>query len=174
MQSIPKHFRLPDPWCPLWPMAIACNLGAGNATYSTGALTANKAYYVPVIVPVSATLYSLSVVVVAGTTGNYDLGVYNSDLTARIASLGSTAVSSAGIKTFTFPSPIRVHAGDLIYAAAVCSSGTPTFARIVANSVADTIHTGMGIESSALPLPDPPTPLKTDSSTWPALVFGVR
>lgn len=55
---------------------------------------ANLAIYVPIRVPIPVTVYQLCCGTGTGTTGNFDLGVYDS-VGTRLVSTGSTAKSAA-------------------------------------------------------------------------------
>ncbi len=73
----------------------------------------------------------------------------------------------------TFSPPIRVEAGWLYYAAVAVSSTSGAAFR--GNpSIQFCIITGMGEQTSALPLPATAAPVTVSSAYLPVIIFGVR
>lgn len=171
MKRLPRQQLLPDPYFdPLtWDPAVAST----GVSWASGAIVAanNQAMYLPQIFPVRATLYALRFFAGNGT-GNYDLGVYDASFN-RIASTGSTAMTAAGVKTLTLPE-LAVTAGTMLYAALALSLTTGTILRAAFSPAWPMIQTGMVVEASALPLPDPATPVQNTLASLPIFVWGVR
>ena len=117
--------------------------------------TANKAYYFPVLVRrATRTFQLLSSVGGTGSTGNYDLGVYNSQ-GRKLVSKGSTAVPAAfNLFTLTFASVLLP---GVYYIAFVVSSTTPTWMGRVGIPPSVAAFCGVKAQTSALPLPDTAT-----------------
>lgn len=165
-----ERLTLPDPWIPVDPgdkissvFAIS-SIGAGTIVS-----TNNDAHYIPVVFPCDATLYALRFAG-ANTTGNYDLGLYDANLT-RLASTGSTALSAA-IQSLSLPD-MRVRAGELYYCALAMSSTSGQAFR-PNYSVSQMRGFGIGREASALPLPSTGNPGAPVNSVIPIFAFGVR
>lgn len=167
-----KRYRLPALFMPLYPHVLATF--DGNFTMALNNFgTTNKAIYIPCYFPDAATLFSISFYAGNGT-GNYDLGLYDRDCSARLFSTGSTAMTAAGGKTLTFTNDYRVGAGDLLFAALALSSATGQCLRLNAGSAQSLRGIGCGVQTSALPLPATATPATTDAAFAPAFLFGVR
>lgn len=128
-----------------------------NSLWSTATVTANRAYYLPFSAPYDTAVKSISVVYVVSASGNYDLGLYDSAGT-RLGSLGSTAVSTVGTKTWTPSTPIGVKADTTYYAAVVNSAALTAYCD---TSVGRTYC--VLIQESAIPLP----------STWTTPTFPI-
>lgn len=163
------HYLLPDPFIPDQAIVEAGSVSTPTLAVSTGWPANNAARYQPVYFPADCTLYSLSFLG-GNTTGNYDLGLYDSDYN-RLASKGSTAMA-ASVQTLTLPE-IRVRAGRVYYAA-LAFSAAASFLRFGPTQIA---FTGMiqAQEASALPLPSTMTPVAgTTTAVMPAFAFGVR
>ena len=160
---------LPDPWVPHFPFTDALVMTPISPAASTG-WTANRAYYIPVIFPASATLYALRA---AGgnTTGNYDLALYDANGT-RLATKGSTAMAAA-VLSLTLPE-IRVHAGTLYYAAVVTDNNSASLYGLVHAGTRYWAATGCANEESAFPLPVSATRVGMISVKVPLIAFGVR
>lgn len=167
------QYVVPDPYLPDFPYhELVTGQTVAWAAASTAAIGVNnQAKYVPVAFPCECTLYSIRWQA-SNTTGNYDLGFYNSAFT-RIASTGSTAMT-AGLKTLTLPE-IRVRAGELWYAAIALSSTSGSMIAYPSTVIYVPAAVGVLQEASALPLPATATPVTVASGVAvPIFTFGVR
>lgn len=161
---------IPNPWVPIDQLAHAAYIwGTVSGFISSNWPAANRAFYVPVVFPCDATIYSLSVLGTS-TTGNYDIGFYGPNM-AKITSKGSTAMASA-LLTHTF-SDVRVKAGPTYWAAlALSSTGAIEWCSFTSALRASTIEVAQ--ESSAFPLPATMTPAAMAHDRIPIFSFGVR
>lgn len=143
-------------------------------TGSGGWPTANRVIYVPFSLPFAKLMSKISAAVTSGTTGNYDIGVYDALGTSggpgnRLVSSGSTAVTAAGIKTFTPTNPILLEAG-LLYYAALWHSSTQSWARWD-TLLAGVIAGGLAQEAGASALPSSATPARPASGYIPVIAL---
>lgn len=126
---------------------------------STNVTTANRAFYVPVIVPEGCTARKVFYVTGGTTTGaaNVDMGIYNTSGT-RLVSTGSTAYNQNNNNTFTVIdiADTALTAG-LYYLAFVISSVSNVHIRRIDLGVMGQASAGVLAESSALPLPSTAT-----------------
>lgn len=129
------------------------HISNGSWTTTTGAWTANRAVYAPVLVDTHSLLTQI-VVRVQTAAGNVDAGIYSWD-GRRIVSLGSTACPAAGVAVLNIADTwVRPGWHWLAFAS---DSGTAIFRQYVLAT------TGMRCfafaqQTSAFPLPDPITP----------------
>lgn len=122
---------------------ILANSGAGT-------LTANMMYAIRVTIPYSGTLHSLSVLVGAASSGNVDLGIYDTTVTTRTRLYSSGSVACAAASTYHTVDPnLAVSRGDHLDFALACDNGTVSFVRGGA----------YGIPQMALPSGFIPSPL---------------
>ncbi len=131
---------------------------------------ANRALYMPFYLPSTQLILSVSIYCSVVGGGNFDLGLINSTCTTLLASLGSTALSTTGIKTWTLVTPIQVLAGQRGYIGMSCSSGTSQFLRQT-SSVISLRAGSMAQEASAHPLPSSPTPAQVASAYLPTIAL---
>lgn len=87
---MPLFTQVPQPWL----------LGEGDPMVSQAALTAQRAYFIGIWVPVPVTLTSLRVSFGTAGNGNYDVGIYDSGGTALYRQ-GSTTTTGLGASTVT-------------------------------------------------------------------------
>lgn len=164
---------LPDPWVPVqlwWEITKI----VGVSTIGSGTILANNndAHYLPMVAPCGMELYSVSFAAANGT-GDYDIGIYNSEL-VRLTSSGATAMTAAGVKTHSFNS-LRFKAGELFYAAFSWSSSSASISRLVTANATMMRFSGWGMEPSAHPLPATGTPVTTTAyQSIPLFSLGVR
>lgn len=125
------------------PPFIGHNEAAPNSAANVG--SANRAWYKAITVDTNVTVTGIRIGV-AVSSGNIDVGIYNSAGT-KLASSGSTACPSAGKDTVTFSSSIAITPG-VYYLSLTADNTTATFSR----AGTDTIM-GLGYEDSAFPLP---------------------
>jgi hypothetical protein len=170
MQRLPRQQLLPDPWFDEKPWMQGEAVANNSWTTNTFSGAVNRAYYLPQVFPVRATLYALRIHT-GNTSGNYDLGVYDA-AGNKIASTGSTAMA-VGIQTLAL-ADISVPAGGLLYAALALSNTAGTIAKIPFTPLAAPIGAGLMEESSALPLPTNMTPVICTTANIPIFVWGVR
>lgn len=140
-------------------------------TINQNTLDTNVAYYVPLAFSIDVTLTAIHFAAANGT-GNYDLGLYDENCSARLASSGTTAMSALGVKTLALAN-IALPAGQLVYGALALSSASGDIIRLVMSSLPRLIAAGIGIENSALPLPATATPVTPTNVILPLLAFTV-
>jgi hypothetical protein len=163
---------LPDPWIPFQATVMAGLMTAVATATGTLVATNNDAHFWPVTPPESAILYALRFWAANGT-GNYDLGLYDSNLNLLVSS-GSTAMTASGVKELALPE-LEVDAGELVYAAIALSLTTGQTLRNSYTIAGMTRAIGHGVVASGLPLPNPATPDSAAAySLSPIFAFGVR
>ena len=145
----------------------------GSTGLAAGALAGanNTATYVPIWLPCDAVIYELRFRAANGT-GNYDLGIYDKDFN-RIASTGSTAMSASGTKTLSL-SNRYVKGGELAFYAALALSSTSGTILRCNGTVARWRMSGVLQQLTALPLPNPATPISPTDTVIPVFALGVR
>lgn len=112
------------------------------------------------------------------TSGNYDVGIYDADTNVRLWSKGSTATpGGAGVVTDAV-SPALAMTGGHPYYVAIAFSATTALRQL--NVTADSAAlaqfqidgvSGMAIQNSAFPLPDPAVPSATGALPIPFIVL---
>lgn len=150
--------------------AIARTLGL---VASAAWFSANLAFYYPFRLSSWATAYQLLFWVGATSSGNIDVGIYDSQLN-RIVSAGSTAMSATvnTVQEINITDTV-LPPGDY-FIGGVCSNTTGT---VFLTSLADeSILSAMPIyeEANALPLPNPATPVVSTQSTPPIVAIGIQ
>lgn len=166
----PRTFRLPTPY---FPLDVSRDMTvAGSQTLIASAVwpSANRAIFVPMAIPVSATIVSLSFAATAATD-NYDLGLYDASLN-KVQSSGSTGLST-GVVTLSLTAPYRVNAGGLIFAALAISGTTGSVFRYSGGAVGQLIAAGICQQATALPLPSTATPGTLTSTYAPVIALGI-
>jgi hypothetical protein len=160
---------LPSPW--FLGLSHDAIMLAGSATsLGTGsAAAANRAFYAYFTLPCSQLLTAVSFNCTVTSSGNYDLALYDAKTNVRLASKGSTALTT-GTVTWTLSEPILLEAGRGYYIGWVVSAGT--FGRHT-SSILKLRASGHAQEASALPLPATATPVQCATAFEPylALVF---
>lgn len=167
-----QHTRqqvLPDPWMDR--MVHDSINSAAAVLWAVGAWGGSDlAMYVPQVFPARCTPYELRFHA-GNTSGNYDLGVYDSQF-RLIASKGSTAMSAA-IQTLTL-SNFTVEAGSLYYAALAMSDAAGTILRVNYTPSYPAQAAGIATEAAALPLPATATPVAAARALVPVFAWGIR
>lgn len=148
--------------------------GAPSKTVSNAsALVASRAHYMPFVPAYDTGLTSIAFYLAAGTTQNFDLGLYDAAGT-RLTSLGSTGIASTtGVRTWTPTTPYSLEAGNLYYAAIACDSATPTFTGLLSSTATNMVYAGL-IQGTAFPLPatwTTPTLSGANTINWPFLLL---
>ena len=95
---------------------------------TTGALTANRFYAFPFIVPKTMTLDRIAINVTTAGTGNARLGIYTSSVSLglypdqKVIDAGEVSIASTGIKSITISQQLTAE----MYWLVLVSNGTPT------------------------------------------------
>jgi hypothetical protein len=134
----------------------------------------NLAFYYPFSLTSFETAYQLLFLVGATSSGNIDVGIYDSQKN-RIVSAGSTAMSATvnTVQELNITDTV-LPPGDYLLGG-VCSTTVGTCFRGAAN--ADEIFlpsTPIYEEASGLPLPATCTPVVTTQNSPPTFVFGIQ
>jgi hypothetical protein len=145
----------------------------GNAT-SAAWPSADRALFFPFTLSSWATAYQLLFFVGATSSGNIDMGIYNSQ-NGRIVSAGSTAMSATvnTIQELNITDTVLAP-GDYLLGV-VCSSGTGT--TFTSTSLGDEL--GLQTwpvyeQATALPLPDPCVPVLSTLTSPLVVVCGIQ
>jgi hypothetical protein len=136
----------------------------------------NKAFFYPFRLHTFETAYQLLFWVGATSSGNIDVGIYDSQKN-RIVSSGSTAMSATvnawqELNITDTPLP----PGDYLLAGA-CSTTVGTVFRVAISSTADELSMPaipVYEQTSALALPDPCTPVVCTETTIPYMAIGIQ
>lgn len=169
MRGLPTP-QLPTPWMPYDTINPLGGLGTpGSKFTSSGWPAANTAIYTPISLPCDAQCYALWARG-ANTTGNYDLGIYDSSLNL-IASKGSTANANAILE---FLVDLRLYGGVTYYLAMVASSTSSSIFRWQPGSAARCAIMGYSEQASALPLPSTMVPVDATNDYAPMIALGFR
>jgi hypothetical protein len=145
-----------------------CAIMSSSTSYSRTQnwITANRAYYVRVILPRAANILSLFWINGSAAAGNVDIGIYDGDTLAKIVTAGSTARSGTDtLQRVTLTNPLFLKAGVYFFAHA---SDTTTNSRTVSalfTSAAVGDLSDLFSQTSAFPLPDPIVPASLPSGT---------
>lgn len=133
--------------------------------------TANKAYYIPVLLTYTVIATKLFCINDTAVAGNIDLGIYNIDGT-RIVSTGSTAQAGTSQSQSISITPTTLGPG-LIYLAIASSSTSAAFV-CMKNAAAHFAQFFGGYEQlTALPLPAAATFASSSSFFVPLIGFTV-
>lgn len=93
-----------------------------------GAITANRAYYVPIFAPKSVAVQGITFNCSAVVSGNVRVGLYDMETgwlpTTQLAQSNVVALTSTGTKQIAFTAPYTVDAGRWYFAALVCSTAS--------------------------------------------------
>ena len=157
---------LPVPWLiPRGPESLG-DLSAMGGGVNWPA--SNRAIYQPFSLPLTKLVKSMSVWF-ATASGNFDIGLYDSDCVVRLVSQGAASVST-GFSTFSFPVPILLEAGLRYYAGLVCSA-TPQVVKW--DTPAGNLRVaGLAQEAlGATTLPATATPAQIASALQPCIVL---
>jgi hypothetical protein len=117
---------------------------------TTGAQTANSAYYTQILVPNAITVYQLGVLNGGTVSGNFDLGIYNSSLT-KVISTGSTVQAGVSAIQLVDISDTALSAG-VYYLAFAADNITGLYQHSGVN-ILMTRASGCSQQASAFPLP---------------------
>lgn len=174
----------PSSWVPVPPLISFRTKGWGwtsdfySGTPTSGTYTlANRAYYVPILVPAVCVARRVWWYNGATVSASYDLdcGIYTDagyKPGTRLVSSGSTAQGTASVIQFVDITDTALSPG-LYWIAIACSSASATLLRNI--DVASIGPSGDAIprfqQSTALPLPDSATPVEVTSTTGQFL-FG--
>ncbi len=144
----------------------------GAATSSTWP-TNNIALYYPFRLTSWATAYQLLFWVGATSSGNIDVGIYDSQYN-RIVSAGTTAMSATvnTVQEINITDTV-LSPGDYLLGGA-CSTTAGTVFRLLAN---DEIGLSGGVayeQASAMPLPDPAVPVISTNANPVFAVIGIQ
>lgn len=170
MSRIPTPRTLSSPYIVAMPAEMAGYTGLSVGTSAWPA--ANRALYVPLFVPSTQRLKTVSVWCAATGSGTFDLGLYDGLGTTLLGSMGSTALVATSVNTWTPTNPILVEAGVRYYLGMSASSATSTFVRVNPN-VSAARGGGLAQQATAHPLPSTATPAQVASAYAPvfALTF---
>ncbi len=141
---------------------------------SGGWIAANRAIFYPFSLTEPATVVQLLWFVGATSSGNIDVGVYDSEM-RLLVSAGTTAMSA------TINTVQELNVADTLlppgkyYLAGVCSSGTGTiFLQNAASDEGSLSGAIMYEQASAIPLPNPATPVLTTATALVMHLFGIQ
>lgn len=140
--------------CGVWGGATPSAIAAIN-------ITANRAHYCPVRVPELITVYRMVCGTGAGTTGNFDLGIYDA-VGNRLVSTGSTAKTTASVDRVVDITDTILVPG-LYYLAFATDTSAEYVGYPIGATTAITRILGLRHEAAAFPLPatatfvDPPS-----------------
>lgn len=144
------------------------NASPANVAYAS----ANRAVYIPVLIPQRATFVKAFWWNGATVAGNVDVGLYD-DAWSRIASTGSTAQSGANSLQEVDITDFAVPPGRY-YLAFASSDATATFSTVAAPDALRMPSIGAAQEASALPLPVTATPAVITQTIIPIYGFSRR
>lgn len=154
----------------------------GTTAITTGTDTtwpsANLALYVPIRIPEEVTIKRLLWRTGAASSGNYDIGLYDSDTEgepdSRLASLGSTAFPGSDTEVASNIADQTVGPGLFYMALAVDNTTARVRFAASLNVQAELLHRlGLWSQSSAFPLPATATPVVSTSGLYP-MISAVR
>lgn len=106
----------------------------GLDTLITSAVVANQAYYYPFQLYEPATVYKMSVIGGTSTSGNFDLGIYDSEKN-RLINTGSTAMPAAATISVVDITDTALLPG-LYFLAAAFSASTNVFGVAITDELA--------------------------------------
>ncbi len=148
-------------------------LSNGAATASTAWPANNKAYFYPVSLGVFVTVYNFYFWVGATSSGNIDVGVYDSEKNLLVAA-GSTAMSATISTIQVVPCTDTVLSPGDYLIGGVCSTTVGTCLRST-NTMADELFMptqAVYEQATALPLPNPCVPVLTTDASPVIWAFG--
>lgn len=131
--------------------------------------TANKAYFVPFVVPATITVRQMFYIHGNTTSGNIDIGIYSEDW-AKLVSCGSTACSGLLSQPITIDVTDTALVRGRYYFAMAVDNNTATFAKFAFAATTHAAATGGAEMASAFPLPSTATPTLVGSAN--AFVIG--
>lgn len=143
------------------------------STVSGGWPTNNLAIYYPFRLTSWATAYQLLFWVGSTSSGNIDVGIYDSQYN-RIVAAGSTAMSATvnTVQEINITDTVLAP-GDYLLAGA-CSTTAGTVFRQSPNDELVLSSTVVYEQASALPLPDPAVPVVSTAGTVPVVAIGIQ
>lgn len=136
--------------------------------------TANKAYYVRIMVPFPSLITAIFWVNGSAASGNVDTGIYDSRTLTKLASTGSTArVGTSATQKVTLTNPVLLLPGEYLMAHVSDTTTNSRTAQYIRSLLGDIeLEAGSGQETSAFPLPATATPV-TETSTFLIPVVGL-
>lgn len=143
----------------LWrPLEMLLPNGAYGSTpamggQTTGAGTANMAYYQWFVAPYTTAVTAISFYCASGTN-NHDLAILAADGT-RLVSRGSTATTATAVNTWTLSTPQPV-TGGVQYWVGFATAGTKSVAYVQGHPLRNMSY-GVAQQASALPIPSSAT-----------------
>lgn len=139
-------------------------LGGGTNPTSATWSAANRAFYIPFILPQNATVVKLWVSNGAAVSGNVDMALYDATY-ARLVSIGSTAQSGTNaIQEFNIADTV-VSAGRYYLGLALDNATGTTLVSGSVGASASLKMSGMAQEAAAFPLPATATPAAFSATT---------
>lgn len=150
------------------PLGTMLTLSALGFSVTTGAWTANRAVYMPVVVEEGVTVTDMAINVVT-QAGNVNLGIYTFD-NDLVVSTGATAVGAAGIQIITITDTLLTPGWYKI--AFACDSGTAVFRNstlAAGNARACGVQEQTGL-SAGPALPNPAVPIAYATAVMPLVV----
>lgn len=162
------------PWSPesLGMMEVISSITLGTAA-SSAWLSNNLALYYPFRLTSWATAYQLLFWVGATSSGNIDVGIYDSQLN-RIVSAGSTAMSATVNTVQEIDITDTVLSPGDYYLAGACSTTAGTVIRSTTQDENMLASVPVYQEASALPLPNPGAPVVTTQGAVPIVAIGIQ
>lgn len=136
------------------PESVGLLLRAATASFSTSVAnpTANKAWYIPLVLRCPISVVQLFVANGGTAAGNFDVGIYTND-GVRLASLGSTAMSGTTVLQAASITPLTIGPG-LYYIGIASDSTTAQFLSFGPGAGAQAERVlGIYQQTSAFPLP---------------------
>lgn len=130
------------------PLGNLLTFSALGFSVTTGAWTANRAVYMPVVCEEAVTVTDMAITVQT-QNGNVDVGIYDF-LGNRLVSSGSTAVAAAGVQVLGIADTLLTP--GWYYLALASSSGTAVF-RNSTLAAANARVCGVQEQATAFPLP---------------------
>lgn len=133
-------------------------VGVGHpmlASSITNQLAANRVYLAKYSPRVDVTVTTANIYINT-SNGNLDFGIYNSDFSSLLASVGTTASPGTGLRTFAFSgaASVAMDAGTIYYLAMQVSSTTFRCPTYVPPGAQTTGHNILGREDAgSMPIP---------------------
>ena len=173
-------YRMPPPpiLTPFHPDSLGMAL-PGGASAALGSIASsawpadNLALFYPFRLYDWATAYQLLFWVGATSSGNIDVGIYDSQKNL-IVSAGSTAMSATvnTVQELNIADTV-LPPGDYLLGVACSTTGGTTFTTATADELLLSVHP-IYEQASALPLPDPCVPVSTTQTSTARVVCGIQ
>ena len=133
--------------------------------------SANRAYFVPFRLPIAVTVYKMACGTGTGTTGNFDLGIYDS-FGNRLVSTGSTAKTTASSERIVDVTDTFLLPG--FYYLAMVTDGVTNYVQVVFNNLGKTKLAGIREMATAFALPATATLASATFNCVPAVAAYLR